>query len=75
MNHEIVYYLIGFVVGVIISKIIFRKKENPIGTLRIDSSDPDGPYLFLELSSEPDSIKNEKYITLKVDTKSYISRQ
>ena len=52
-----------------------NNKRKPIGTLRVDSSDPDGPYLFLELETDPDFIKKEKYVLLKVDTKSYISQK
>ena len=50
-----------------------NNKRKPIGTLRVDSSDPDGPYLFLELETDPNVIKKEKYVLLKVDTKSYNS--
>ena len=40
--------LIGIMVGVLLSRFIFREK--PVGSLRVDESDPDsGPYLFLEL--------------------------
>lgn len=48
----------------------------PIGTLRIDTSDPDdGPYLFLELSKDLNRIRNKKYVTLKVNSNDYISRK
>lgn len=48
----------------------------PIGTLRIDTSDPDdGPYLFLELSKNPNLIRSKKYVTLKVNSNDYISRK
>ena len=60
-------YMIGYTLG--------KDKRKPIGTLRVDSSDPDGPYLFLELETDPNVIKKEKYILLKVDTKSYISQK
>lgn len=61
------------ILGYILAMRIYFKK--PIGTLRVDSSDPDGPYLFLELETDPNIIKKEKYITLKVDIKSYISHK
>ena len=60
-------YILGYFFG--------KNKRKPIGTLRVDSSDPDGPYLFLELEANPDVIKKEKYVLLKVDTKSYISQK
>ena len=39
-------YMLGYSFG--------NNKRKPIGTLRVDSSDPDGPYLFLELETDPD---------------------
>lgn len=61
--------LIGFVLG----------KEHcskPIGTLRIDQSDPDeAPYLFLELSEDPRELMKSTYVTLRVNAESYISQK
>ena len=65
----IVFLICGYVLGYSFGK----KQHKPIGTLRIDSSDPDGPYMFLELETDPSVIKKEKYVLLKVDTKSYNS--
>lgn len=58
-----------------ITVINVTKPKKVAGILRIDNSDPDGPYLFLELSSDPKFIMKEKYITLKVNTDSYISHK
>lgn len=66
-------YLAGIILGCGITIALTRKK--PIGILRVDNSDPDGPYLFLELKTDPNEIVNESYVTLKVNTKSYISQQ
>ena len=42
----IIVLLIGVVIGTLVSRFIFREK--PVGSLRVDESDPDsGPYLFL----------------------------
>ena len=60
-------YMLGCILG--------ENKRKPIGTLRVDSSDPDGPYLFLELETDPNAIKKEKYVLMKVDTRSYISQK
>lgn len=65
----VVFLICGYVLGYSLGK----NKRKPIGTLRVDSSDPDGPYMFLELETDPSVIKKEKYVLLKVDTKSYIS--
>ena len=64
--------MIGVIVGSIVTQIILRIKS--VGTMRIDTSDPeDGPYLFLELTKDVLYVKRKKYITLKVSSKNYIS--
>lgn len=49
-------------------------RENSVGTLRIDTSDPDGPYLFLELHIPVNEVVKQKQVTLDVNTQSYISQ-
>ena len=62
---------IGVLVGSIVTQIIFRAFL--IGTLRIDTSDPnDRPYMFLELSKGIGDISPRKYVILKVNRKSFI---
>jgi hypothetical protein len=71
---EVLIGISCFILGCVVTRFIFRTK--PIGTLKVDESDPeDGPYLFLELSTNPNAIKQKQYVTLKVDTKSYISQK
>lgn len=71
----IIFLLAGVVIGTIISRFIF--KEKPVGSLRVDESDPDsGPYLFLELNKDgTKAIYTKRYICLKVDIKNYISHK
>lgn len=71
----IIALLIGTIIGLILSRFVF--KEKPVGSLRVDQSDPDsGPYLFLELSHEgADAIYKKKYVVLKVNLKDYISHE
>lgn len=71
----IMVLLIGTSIGLILSRFIF--KEKPVGSLRVDQSDPDsGPYLFLELSHEGvDVIYKKKYVVLKVNIQDYISHE
>lgn len=64
---------IGIVVGSIITRIIIRLLD--IGTLRIDTSDPDGPFMFLELSKDVNAVASKKYVVLKVNLKNYISQK
>ena len=74
----LVLTLAGFLFGVVIGRAIERVfgKQDAIGDLRIDESDPeDGPYLFLELNSGPDSIKNRTRVTLNVKSENFISQK
>lgn len=72
---RVIILLIGILIGILIARFIFRDK--PIGSLRVDQSDPDsGAYLFLELSpGGADEIYNKKYVSLQVDLKDYISQK
>lgn len=66
-------FIVGLVFGWVFTSIWWRKKS--IGNLRIDTSDPDdNPYLFLELEHGVGDIRRKKYVTLKVNTISYIPR-
>lgn len=71
----IIVLLIGVVIGMHVSRFIFREK--PVGSLRVDESDPDsGPYLFLELDrSGADAIYKQRYVRLRVELKNYISHK
>lgn len=51
-----------------------NKKLDPVGTLRVDTSDPDGPYLFLELHTPVSEVMKQKQVTLDVSTENYISQ-
>ena len=68
-----IIFAIGIVVGSIITRIVTKPLD--FGTLRIDTSDPDGPFMFLELSKDVDIVASKKYIILKVNLKSYISQK
>ena len=68
----IIIGIIAFIMGFIVSNI---GKKKPIGTLRIDNSEPDeDPLLFLEIYTNPKNIMNEKQVLLDVNTKSYLSQ-
>lgn len=43
-------FVTGIILGVLLERILI--KNSHIGILRIDNSDGDGPYLFLELSKK-----------------------
>lgn len=63
-------FIIGVVLGVFISRLFLKK--HTIGTLRIDNSDSDGPYLFLELTTNISSFNKKKQVILNVLDESYI---
>lgn len=67
---EAIYILIGIFIGVVISAILRRKR--PVGFLRIDKSDPDGPFLFLELKKNVEEVITQKIIMLEVKREDFI---
>lgn len=67
---EVVYVVVGIILGFVVSSIIRRKY--PVGFLRIDKSDPDGPYLFLELKKSINEIVTQKTVLLKVKREDFI---
>ena len=71
----LIWLLAGILIGLLVSRFIF--KDKPIGSLRVDQSDPDSePYLFLELDrSGADAIYKQRYVRLRVELKNYISHK
>lgn len=67
---EVIYVTIGIVIGFAVSFIIYRK--HPVGFLRIDKSDSDGPYLFLELKKSVNEIIAQRTILLEVKREDFI---
>lgn len=66
--------LLSIVAGYLLALI--RNNKEPMGTLRLDRSDPDEPpYLFLELDDPSSISKIEKKsdVTFRVNLNSYIS--
>lgn len=64
MTGVFIAFAIGIIFGSVFAVIFIRLRS--MGCLRIDTSDPDGPYLFLELSVEPTEILKKKQVTLDV---------
>lgn len=69
----VVLFGLVFLIGVLTGYFLFRLRllRTASGTLRVDRSDPDGPYLFLELHSSPVSLITKKYVSLLVDAKDH----
>lgn len=72
---ELIILVIGILIGLFIERYIFQEK--PIGSLRVDQSDPDsGPYLFLELDpGGVNEIHKKQRVSLRVEIKNYISHK
>ena len=70
-------FVLAFIAGGLlgISVVRFMLSRNVHGTLRIDNSDGEGPYLFVELNSDVPTITKESYVTFKVKVENYISHQ
>ena len=69
--------LIGFIFGMCLIYAILFKRKKPVGTLRVDRSDPtEAPYLFLELEyGGMEKIHKSKTVLFKVDLGSYLPRK
>ena len=65
--------VMGFVLGIIVSPKMLEQSK-PIGTLRIDYSDSDGPYIFLEAKCSVEEIAKRKHVTLDVKQENFISQ-
>lgn len=52
-----------------------RAYNEAVGDLRIDRSDPDGPYLFLELDKPLSSFEQEEYVVFRIKNENYISHK
>lgn len=52
-----------------------RQRGKSVGALKIDTSDPDGPYMFLELHVPLNDVMDKKRVTLDVNVTNYISQK
>ena len=65
-------FLLGIVVGTILANILGPRN---IGSLRVDHSDPDSPYVFLEANIPMDEIQKHKRVILDVKIQDYLPRK
>lgn len=67
--------LIGIFIGMVWRGVYL--KTNAIGDLRVDHSDPDSGYLFLELNKGQNihTIEQQNYVMLKVKVEDIISQK
>ena len=50
----------------------WRKPKKVDGKLIVDFSDPDGPYMFMELDKSPYTLKGRNTVTLEVVQEDYL---
>lgn len=70
---EYITLAVGLIVGVLIGTLLSR--AHTMGALRIDNSDPDGPYLFVELSRGVHDISRMKTVKFTVKVENFIPRK
>ena len=68
-------FIAGLLVGGLIVTVILRHKK-AIGSLRVETLDPDGPYLFLELNDgNVSGLLRKKYVMLNVKVGNHVSQK
>lgn len=60
----VIAILVGILIGFTLAAIIFHR--GALGTIRIETSDPDGPYLFLELNTDIRNVARKKNVNFRV---------
>lgn len=65
--------VIGFILGLFFMG--YGTVLNTVGMIRVDSSNEDGPYLFLELDKPLSKVLAQKYVVVGIDTRSFISQK
>lgn len=71
---EIVIAIVSVIIGIVIGRLTHR--EQPLGDLRVDRSDPScEPYLFLELDTDIYTIMRKKRATFRVKLESFIPHE
>ena len=71
---EYLFAVIGVLVGLIISNIIFSIRYRKAGTLRIDHSNPEKDVYRIEID-DLDGLSKKKHIILKVDNNANLSQK
>ncbi len=72
----VVTYVFGVALGVMLGVLISRMfRKHPVGSLRVDHSDPEGPYIFLELHESIEELSKQETILLNVRLEDYIPQK
>lgn len=78
MPEDLIFYILVAIIafGMLLLLLTINRAFEPdhsedvpvIGTILIETSDPDGPFLFLDLSMPVDQIGTHSMVRCKVDT-------
>ena len=78
MSEDLTFYILVAIIafGMLLLLLTINRAFEPdhsedvpvIGTILIETSDPDGPFLFLDLSMPVDQIGTHSMVRCKVDT-------
>lgn len=69
---DFISFLIGLGIGAL---IVWLFTPRSVGALRVDNSDPDGPYLFLELKRSVHYVATMKTVKLNVKCEDFIPHE
>ena len=61
--------------AIIIAHRNWLRNRKPSGALKVDRSDPDGPYIFLELYTDLPKLCDKKHVILEVKLSDYLSHK
>ena len=68
---------VGLIAGILWTSFALRKPDirETYGTILIETSDPDGPFLFLDLDKSVEEIAMHETVAFKVDTNGVTNRE
>ena len=66
---SILTLITGLLAGGVLGIEKKKKETKPSGTLKIQQTDSEGTYLFLELHDNPDNLLSRKYVTFKTESR------
>lgn len=68
---------VGMIAGILWTSSVQQKPDicETYGTILIETSDPDGPFLFLDLDKPIEEIAVHETVTFKVDTNGVTNRE
>ena len=72
MLELVVCLALGVFAGYILRKVLSKPKS--IGAIRIDRSDEDGPYLFLELYQPIHTFEHKKHVCVEIKNVDFLPR-